>query len=278
MTSLDTTITPARVDTESYVDWSAVLAGAVAALAVSLVLLSFGSAVGLASVTPWTSARTAALTVGLGSAFWFLLTNLWAFALGGYLAARLRHRVPGSSTNEARFRDSAHGAIAWATAVIFAACVGVVAAASAAGHVAQGAMQATSGVSGVVAPSIDKLLRNAKAAPITADTRDEVSRVIVADLTQPQLPDADKAYLADLVSARAGIDRGEAEQRVTTAFSDAKTAAEQARKAGIVIGFLTAAVLLVGAATAWWAAGVGGRHRDEGELFSGFALGTRRRI
>ena len=40
----------------SYVEWGAIFAGAVAALAVSFVLLSFGAAAGLSAVSPWTSA------------------------------------------------------------------------------------------------------------------------------------------------------------------------------------------------------------------------------
>lgn len=42
---------------------------------------------------------------------------------------------------------------------------------------------------------------------------------------------------------------------------------EAARKLGILIAFLTAATMIVSAMGAWWAAGVGGRHRDEGTEF-----------
>jgi hypothetical protein len=34
------------------------------------------------------------------------------------------------------------------------------------------------------------------------------------------------------------------------------------RKAGIILAFLTAASMALGAAAAWWGASVGGRHRD----------------
>jgi hypothetical protein len=42
-----------------------------------------------------------------------------------------------------------------------------------------------------------------------------------------------------------------------------REAAETARKAGIILAFLTAAAMVLGVAAAWWGAGMGGRHRDE---------------
>ena len=47
-------------------------------------------------------------------------------------------------------------------------------------------------------------------------------------------------------------------------LADAKKKANDARKLGVVIGFLTAAALAVAAAAAAWAANLGGRHRDQG--------------
>ena len=43
----------------------------------------------------------------------------------------------------------------------------------------------------------------------------------------------------------------------------AKATAETARKGGILLAFLTAASMVLGAGAAWWGAGVGGRHRDD---------------
>jgi hypothetical protein len=42
-----------------------------------------------------------------------------------------------------------------------------------------------------------------------------------------------------------------------------REATETARKAGIILAFLTAATMVLGVAAAWWGAGMGGRHRDE---------------
>ncbi len=96
-----------QVGAQSYVEWGAVAGGAIAALAIGLVLLNFGAAIGLASISPFTSTATGLKAVGVGAAFWFLLVTIWSFALGGYLAGRLRHRWNDATSNEVEFRDSA---------------------------------------------------------------------------------------------------------------------------------------------------------------------------
>jgi hypothetical protein len=56
--------------------------------------------------------------------------------------------------------------------------------------------------------------------------------------------------------------QAQAEERVDQVLAEAKHNADQARKAGIIVAFITAASLLVGAAAAAGAAAMGGRHRD----------------
>ncbi len=72
----------------------------------------------------------------------------------------------------------------------------------------------------------------------------------------------DKAYVAQVVSGHTGLSPEEASKRVDTVIAQAREAAEEARKYGIVIAFLYAASMLVSALAAWWSATVGGRHRD----------------
>ena len=120
--------TSLRFHAMPYVEWSAVFAGAVVAMAVSFVLLTFGGAVGLSAVSPWTSTRGTVTAVGLGAAFWLILVNVWAFALGGYLAGRMRHRHSGASQSEAYFRDGTHGVVVWAFSVTAAAMIAALAA------------------------------------------------------------------------------------------------------------------------------------------------------
>ncbi|MEX2520791.1 MAG: hypothetical protein WD969_15830 [Paracoccaceae bacterium] len=56
--------------------------------------------------------------------------------------------------------------------------------------------------------------------------------------------------------------------------AEAEAAAEAARKYTVISGFALAASLLIAGAGAYWAAGVGGQHRDEGRVFDRFGRWT----
>jgi hypothetical protein len=49
---------------------------------------------------------------------------------------------------------------------------------------------------------------------------------------------------------------------VDQAINDARAAADKARKAAILTGFVTAAALILSLAAGWWSAMRGGHHRD----------------
>jgi hypothetical protein len=87
------------------------------------------------------------------------------------------------------------------------------------------------------------------------------SKEIVAD---------DRTYLAQLVASRTGVPAATATTRVDEAVASIKTALDKARRGAVVAAFLAAVALALGAAAAWWAGTEGGKHRDEGTLFSPF--------
>jgi hypothetical protein len=95
--------------------WSVVIAGALAAWAVSFIFIALGSGIGLAVSSPYSGPSTTAMTIG--GAIWMIFAETVAFSVGGYLAARLRIRdhIPGPET---KFRDAAHGFMAWAIGVV----------------------------------------------------------------------------------------------------------------------------------------------------------------
>lgn len=101
----------------SYVEWSAVLAGAVLALAISTVLIQFGSAVGLAAQSPY---RHNELTSGgvVAISIWLLWVQVSASFAGGYLAGRMRAPVSFTHDHEREMRDGVHGLLSWATGTI----------------------------------------------------------------------------------------------------------------------------------------------------------------
>lgn len=111
----------------SAVSWSAVFAGAVTAIAVSLTLLMIGSAFGLASVSPWPGLGAKATTFTIGAGIWLIVMQWLSSALGGYVAGRLRTRWQSLHTDEVFFRDTAHGLLTWALATIVVATIAVLA-------------------------------------------------------------------------------------------------------------------------------------------------------
>src|ERR1700681_1463640 len=74
----------------SGVSWPAVIAGAFVAAALSLILLALGTGIGLSAISPWEGTGASASAVGRTAIVWFILTELIASSIGGYLAGRLR--------------------------------------------------------------------------------------------------------------------------------------------------------------------------------------------
>ena len=94
------------------VDWSALFGAVIISAASLTILTAFGVAVGLASVSPWTY-NPSGKALAVAAAAWFAITALYAGAVGGYIAGRLRKASVGISTDERTTRDGVHGLIAW---------------------------------------------------------------------------------------------------------------------------------------------------------------------
>src|SRR5437762_11394391 len=121
----------------SAVSWAAIIAGAFAIAAASLILLALGAGVGLSSVSPWYNSGPSATTFGVWAAVWLIVVQWLSAALGGYLTGRLRTKWVGVHTDEVYFRDTAHGFLAWAVAAVIMAAALSSALSSAAGSVAR---------------------------------------------------------------------------------------------------------------------------------------------
>jgi hypothetical protein len=247
MIDVDSNSTPVG----SYIEWSAVVAGMITALAVSFVLLTFGAAVGLSAVSPWTSSIATAVSVSMGAVFWMLLSYVWAFSLGGYLSGRMRHRWS-SVKSEVEFRDGTHGLLVWASAITLAA---VVATLGFAGHDRNGLSPASDREP--LASVIDTLLRPVRSGPDirTDDVRAQASRLLThsqpVTATTSQAATASRAQLVQLVSTHTGLSEPDADKRIAESVTELKLIADRARKLAILIGFLTAASLLIAGAAAW---------------------------
>src|SRR5712672_880603 len=103
------------------VSWPAIVAGAVVACALTLVLLAFGTGLGLSVVSPWSGSGVSATTFKIGTGLYLIVIAMLSSSIGGYLAGRLRTGWVGVHSDEVYFRDTAHGFIAWALASVLGA-------------------------------------------------------------------------------------------------------------------------------------------------------------
>lgn len=254
----------------SGVSWPAVFAGAFVAAALSLILLALGTGVGLSAGALWANAGASATAIGAGAIIWLIVAEAIASSIGGYLAGRLRTKWTSIHSHEVYFRDTAHGFLVWAVAVVATAAFLGVAAASMAGAAATGAT--SGGASGAAdARSLnpnqyfaDALFRtpNPAADRNTTASADEANLILMRGLRNGSLSADDATYLAQLVSARTGLSPSAAAQRVQDVFSEDLAATAAARKAVAHSLYWLFVALLIAAYCASHAATIGGRQRD----------------
>lgn len=266
----------ADIDTSSYIDWPGVFAGVIIAAALSWLLLTFGSAIGLASVSPYDFNRDTAATLTLAAAAWFALTQIYAVATGGYIAARLRPRHSIVDSNEVTFRDGVSGLAVWALSIVIGLALAGMIAAGAVRTTAEVAGSAASATARAVDPAYisDRLLRPANPGQpaqgqvVDDATRAQVGRILANALATGDLPQADKDYLSQLIASRTGVSPEDAQRRLTEIYDQAKATAldtaEKARKGAALAGFWMVFIMFIAGLAAWWAGTVGGNHRDDG--------------
>jgi hypothetical protein len=292
----------------SFVEWGAVFAGAVLAVAISFVLLTFGAAIGLSATSPWPNSGVSAKVIASVAVFWAMAQQIGAFMAGGYVAGRMRSRWH-ETGHEADFRDGLHGGLVWAVGVVMGAALFLATAGSATKtgtEVAGGAASvASASTNDPMDAVLDTMLRpttvaqaatsppaaaspnappsagspttpRARVAPSGDDTRHEMSRILASSVAEGSFSTQDRTYLAQLVSQRTGMSQQEAEKRVDDAVTAARQAADKARRAAILTGFVTAASLVLSLGAAWWAAMRGGHHRDH-SIPARFEFGDQRR-
>jgi hypothetical protein len=251
----------------SFLQWGPIIAGALVAAALSLVLITFGSAIGFGVLSSSPTWRDASPALTVASGIYLLLAALVSFGLGGYVAGRLRERWhPTAHSNVVEFRDGIHGVLSWAIAAVVS---GLVIAASVAGVASKvvGPATSPSATTGepLIAYELDRLFRADRHPPQTDlnYSRAEAGRILLAASGRQGITPEDRAYLVRIVAADTGAAPPDAERRVDTAITAATTAVHKARRSAVILGFCTAASLLAGAVAAWYGACSGGRHRDE---------------
>jgi hypothetical protein len=252
------------IGSPTYLHWSPIFAGAIVAAAVSLVLLSFGSGLGLAVASPSSSWRDTSSMLALLAGLWLLLTSLASFGLGGYLAGHLREAWSVAPPDAVELRDGIHGVLVWGLAILIGGLLTLSASRTGAGRADLTAPTAATAES-LLAFELDRLFRSDRSPTEVgnnADIRAQAARIITTAVGHAGMQQDDHDYLVRLVQAKTGLASPDAEHRVDQVIAQAKEAIAKARHGSVILAFMIGCSLLLGVAVAWIAAVAGGQHRD----------------
>ncbi len=250
------------VDESSTLQWTPIVAGALAACAVSSIMITFAATVGLGVSSAAPTWRDASVALWLLSGIYLILQAVISFGCGGYLAGRCRMSYA-AGTAEAENRDGLHGVASWALAVVLGTALAAIVAMGASRPTSLTQPQ-TSTEPSVLSFEIDHLFRSAHRQPNLDLTplRAEAGRVLMTSSSHNGVAPDDRGYLVQLVTSVAGVAGPDAERRVDSVIAASKKAISRARASTVILAFSIATALLLGAVAAWAGAEAGGRHRD----------------
>lgn len=267
-----------------YVDWAAIIAGAIFATTLSFVLITFGAGLGLSLVSAEPGEGVSLFWATIAAGIWFIWVVITSYAAGGYLAGRLRRRVGDAVPDEVEARDGAHGLLVWALGAILATLMAV----AGAGGILSPVASFTGSAAGAAAGSVTEIaseeldyyagrMLRGEEGTVSPEARSEVATILSRSFTQGEVSDEDREYLAQIAASETGLSEEEARSQIDGVISDAQEVqdqaievAEQARIAGLIGSFVLAATMLVAAAAAYFAAAAGGSHRDQNISFRHF--------
>jgi Protein of unknown function (DUF2795) len=270
----------------SRISWGAVLAGAVVAVATTLLLSLLGAAIGAGSIHPLDTSSSDVARHGTGAAIWQIINLAISMAFGGYVAARL-------SGTHSHLDGELHGVTMWGVAVLLGSVLLAHAVSGLVGMVAQGDGSVVSrvvgdagvsgAVSGLLPPEtnpqavIDRLqLSLGSSGDPTTMSREqivaEIAGIVRSSLFNGSVTDADRTRLTALVAAQSGVTRDEAARRVARMENDVKASLAQVEQRARVVAdevahdAATAAralftALVVGLLAALAGAWIGTRHK-----------------
>ena len=251
------------------VEWGPVFAGALTGAALASVLHAFAGAVGLAVSSTAPTWRDASVGLWVLSGVYLIVVALASYGLGGYIAGVLRTRsAPAATPDETEFSDNVHGLLVWAVATLITVAI-VILLSSASTRLASpggGSAGAANSVASenTIAYDIDRLLRGERrSGDDVAATRSEVGRILLTSSGHSGVLADDRGYLVRLVAGRTGLAAPDAERRVDAAIASSKENLGRARKSTTILAFMAGAAAMLGAVAAWFAAAIGGQHRDD---------------
>lgn len=155
--SVDVAVVASGDDT-SYMDWPAIFAGIIVAAAISILLLTFGAAVGLSFTSFEPGEGVSPVWLAIAAGIWLIWVQVSSFMAGGYLTGRMRRRHGDATEHEVDVRDGMHGFVVWGGALLlgaFIAASGLGSAANTVGAAASTAVSTVADVAGSAAEDQD---------------------------------------------------------------------------------------------------------------------------
>jgi hypothetical protein len=271
-------VTSPQVDAEPrYLQWTPIIAGALGATALSLILVTFATAIGLGVSSTAPTWRDASIALWLLSGLYLILQAILSFGFGGYIAGRARRPLAAGQSDEVENRDGLHGLAVWALAVVLGAALAALVAATTLSRSSPSTSANTSAAEPVLSYELDRLYRAARRPPnvdLNAE-RAEAGRILLTSSSHSGVSADDRAYLIQQVASSTGLSPPDAERRVDNVIAGSKTALTRSRRSTVILAFSLATALLLGAVAAWAAACAGGRHRDGAPLAEWMAHSNR---
>lgn len=253
-----------------YFQWSPVIAGALAATALSFILVTFAAAVGMGVTSTAPTWRDASAALWILSGIFLILQAVLSFGLGGYIAGRTAAPQTVGQVDDGENRDGVHGLAVWALSVVLGAILAGLIGTAAINRSAPTTPSATSSAAEpLLSYELDRLYRPSARRQAAADLtpeRAEAGRILLSSSGHNGVATEDRTYLIQQVAGATGAPAADAERRVDTAIANARTAIARTRRSTVILAFSLATALLLGAVAAWAAAAAGGRHRDGGTV------------
>src|SRR5690625_1074028 len=231
-----------------YVDWGAIIAGAIFANTLSFVLMTFGTGLGLSLVSVEPGEGMSLFWATIAAGIWFVWVVITSYVAGGYLTGRMRRRIQDATPDEVDARDGAHGLVVWALGAILATILAL----SGAGGILSPIASATGSAAGSVAEMASdesdyfagRMLRG-QGGSISPEARSEAATILSRSLSQGEMSDADREYLAQIAAEESDLSDQEARAQIDRVIADAKAAqdsaieaAEQARIVALIGSFV----------------------------------------
>jgi hypothetical protein len=259
--------TTERVETEldpwRPLSWSALIFGAIVALAIALMLHILGLGVAASAADPSEGVAQNLLTLGGVAGIWWIVSTAIGLFVGGFVAANISRTF--SDERAVLYGLGVWGISALITIVVAASSLGSLTAnvARTTGEIAGGTLQAAGNVAGQAASGIaqtvlpaaamqrlDRIFRGTSQGRIDPQGAQDILRIIQQAVAQGQLTPNLRQQLESAVATTFNIPQDEARNRVSAAQQQLNSAIAEVRQTAREAA---AATLSAVSATAYWA-------------------------